>query len=174
MQRVAVVGSAGAGKSTLARQLGDVLGLPVIHLDTVHWQPGWVEPSREEWRATVERIVQGERWVIDGNYGGTMGLRFAAADAIVFLDLPRRLCLWRVVKRRLQFRGKQRPDMAPGCPEKLDLGFLRWIWAYPTASRPEVLRLMEEASHGRRIYRLRSRKEVARFLAAASNLRAEA
>ena len=88
MKRVLIIGSGGAGKSTLARQMGEISGLPVIHLDAEHWRPGWIEPSKDEWAARVDELTRGESWIMDGNYGGTMSQRIAAADTILFLDLP--------------------------------------------------------------------------------------
>ena len=164
MQRVAIVGPGGAGKSTLARRLGARLRLPVIHLDAEHWRPGWVEPPRDEWARKVAELAAGERWIIDGNYGGTMELRFAAADTIVFLDFPRWLCLWRVLKRQIQYRGQSRPDMTEGCPERLTLQFVRWIWEYPRTRRPGVLERMRTAgAHARHVI-LCSPREVEAFL----------
>src|SRR6201995_1710403 len=115
MRRVLVIGSGGAGKSTFARRLGARLGLPGKHLDASYWKPGWVETPKEEWRRSVERLVEGDSWVIDGNYSGTLEVRLAACDTVVFLDLPRRVCIWRVLKRVLTYRDGSRPDMAEGC-----------------------------------------------------------
>jgi adenylate kinase family enzyme len=165
MRRVIVIGSGGAGKSTLARWLGEILGLPVIHLDVEHWRPGWVEPPKEEWRRRVGELVTGESWVMDGNYGGTMEARMAACDAVIFLDLPRALCVWRVFKRVVTYRKNTRPDMAEGCHEKLDFKFLLWVWGYPKRTRPKVVRLLEAHRGTKEIFWLRSRAEVEDFLA---------
>ena len=165
MRRIAVIGSGGSGKSTLARQIGARLGLEVIHLDALFWRPGWVETPREEWMVLQGELVRRDAWVMDGNYGGTQEIRLAAADTIIFLDLPRRVCLWRVLTRRLRYRSRSRPDMGPGCEERLSWEFLRWVWEYPSSRRPGVLRKLEEYAPGRRIVRLRSRREVRAFVA---------
>lgn len=112
MKRVLVIGCGGAGKSTFARQLGARLQLPVIHLDAHYWRPGWVEPSKSEWATTVDGLLAGEAWVMDGNYGGTLPTRLAVCDCVVFIDLPRWLCIWRVLRRALRYRGETRRTWA--------------------------------------------------------------
>jgi adenylate kinase family enzyme len=165
-RRVLVIGSGGAGKSTLAARLGARLGLPVVHLDALYWRPGWVPTPPDEWRRRVATLAAGEAWVMDGNYGGTLDLRLVACDAVVFLDLPRLVCVWRVVRRWLRYAGRPRPDMAPGCPERLTGEFLAWVWTYPHRRRPEVLRRLAALPADRRVVVLRSRADVARFLRA--------
>jgi adenylate kinase family enzyme len=164
MKRVLVIGSGGAGKSTFARVLGERLGLPVIHLDKVYWRAGWVEPPKDEWRRKVEELCAGESWVMDGNYSGTLEVRLAACDSIIFLDLPRTLCLWRVLKRALIYRGTSRPDVAEGCHENLNMEFFLWVWNYRKRSRPKVLSRLEEHGGGKQIFILRSSAQVEKFL----------
>lgn len=135
MQRVLVIGPCGAGKSTAAVELGQLLGLPVHHLDRLHWREGWVEGSREELVAALEPIMAGERWLIDGNYGGTMGERLERADTVVYLDYPTWLCLWRAFGRVRRYRGEARPDMTPGCPERFDLPFFLYILTFRRGPR---------------------------------------
>jgi adenylate kinase family enzyme len=165
MRKVLVIGSGGAGKSTLARRLGGLLGLEVIHLDALYWQAGWVETPKEVWRERVAGLLGREAWVMDGNYSGTLELRLAACDTVVFLDLPRAVCVWRVLKRSLVYRGQSRPDMARGCPEQMTVDFLRWVWNYPARSRPKVLKLLAEQAAGKTVVRLRTRAEAEEFLA---------
>lgn len=160
-----MIGSGGAGKSTLAARLGERLGLPVVHLDARYWRPGWAPTPEPEWRATVARLAAADAWVVDGNYGGTLDLRLARCDAVVFLDLPRWLCVARVLRRALRYAGRTRPDMAPGCPERLTWEFVRWVWDYPRTRRPDILRRLAELAPGTRVTVLRSRAAVARFLA---------
>ena len=165
MQRVLLIGSGGAGKSTLAARLAERTGLPLIHLDAHFWKPGWVESPRDEWAETVRRLTAGERWIMDGNYGGTMDQRLAACDTAIFLDLPRIVCATRVVRRWLRYRGRSRPDMPAGCDERASLAFLRWIWSYPATRRPAVLERLAALRPDQRVVILRSRAEVERFLA---------
>src|SRR5688572_26030956 len=139
MRRVLVIGSGGAGKSTLARQMGERLRLPVVHLDALYWGAGWTATPKDEWARTVARLIVADAWVMDGNYSGTLDLRIPAADTIVFLDFPRVVCLWRAVRRRLAFHRRTRPDIHPECPERLTWQFVDWIWNYPRKQRPRVL-----------------------------------
>jgi adenylate kinase family enzyme len=166
MVRIAVVGCSGGGKSTLACALGRRLGLPVVHLDTLFWKPGWVESDLAPFRAAVDEAAGGERWVMDGNFTSASPLRFARADAIVWVDQPRLLCLWRAVWRSVTAFGRVRADLAPGCPEKLDLAFYRYIWTWNRATRPKMDAAI--ATHGARarLVRLRNDREIAAFLAA--------
>jgi adenylate kinase family enzyme len=174
MRRVLVIGSGGAGKSTLATRLGGRLGLPVIHLDALYWNAGWVATPPEDWARAVADVIARDEWVVDGNYGGTLDARLAACDTVVFLDLPRLVCLWRVVRRWIRYRGHTRPDMAAGCDEQIDAEFLRWIWTYPARRRPGILARLATLTGGQRVVVLRSRREVEAFLAAAEDVQSRA
>jgi adenylate kinase family enzyme len=165
VQRVLVVGSGGAGKSTLARQLGKVLDIEVVHLDALFWQPGWVMAPRDQELGILARILARDTWIIDGNYGGTLSHRLPRADTVIFLDFPRWLCLWRAAKRAVTYWGRTRPDMAPGCPERLDWEFVRWIWSFPSVHRPRLLRQLTEAPGERQLIRLRSPREAQELVA---------
>ena len=164
MERILIIGSGGAGKSTLARKLGSILNIDVIHLDSLYFKPGWVETPKPQWASMVADLLKRDKWIMDGNYGGTLDVRLAHADTVIFLDLPRYICLLRIIKRRFQYRGSTRPDMAIGCNEKADWEFLKWIWDYPTKSRPSVLEKIEQYLNGKTTYILRNPTEVSRFL----------
>jgi adenylate kinase family enzyme len=163
-QRIAIIGPSGSGKSTLARHLGKRLDLPVIHLDAHFWSAGWVESDKSQWRATVGTLAAAEHWIIDGNYSSTMDLRLPRAETIIFLDYPRWLCLLRVLRRWLTYYGDSRPDLPPGCPEKVDVDFLRWIWDYPRRSRPNTLALLQRLEGEKQIIRLQSPRAMRLFL----------
>ena len=158
-----VVGSGGAGKSTFARKLGERTGLPVIHLDEHHWRPGWEPMPKPDWRAMVTELASGNEWIIDGNYGGTMDVRVAAADTAVFLDYAVLGCLARALRRSLFNYG--RAVQAPGCPERVDLEFLRWIASYRRNSRPRVLEQLRAGTPDLALHVLRRQRDADRFLA---------
>ncbi|MGK5738988.1 adenylate kinase [Micromonospora sp. URMC 103] len=164
MRRILVVGSAGAGKTTVAREIARRLDLPLIHLDRHYWQPGWVAPDEVAWRDTVARLAARPAWVMDGNYAGSLDLRLPRADLLVFCDLPRLLCLRRVLQRRWAHRRVSRADLPVGCPERIDLDFLRYVWRYPRRSRPRLLAAVASSAPGIPVVRLRSRTEVRRWL----------
>jgi adenylate kinase family enzyme len=172
MERIAIVGPGGSGKSTLAIRLGEITGLPVVHLDVEYWGPGWTPMDPVEWSRTVDRLAAGERWIIDGDFIDTLPARLARADLVVFLDFPRWRCLWRVIRRRAVYRPGTRPDMAPGCDETLDLGFVRWIWRYRRHTRPRVLALLEGAGTGTSVEVLSTPAAVSRFIARVEAARA--
>ncbi len=161
MERVAVVGPGGAGKSTFARSLGERTGLPVVHLDRFFWNPGWVETPREEWRRRQSELVASERWIADGNYGGTFDERFARADTVIIVARPRLACVGAVVARTARNHGK--PIQAEGCPERFDLAFYRWIWNYEHDSRPRLDSALQRHDH-LDVVELKTRHAMTRFL----------
>ena len=164
MKKIVIVGCGGAGKSTLARELGQRLRLPVIHLDALFWKPGWVMIPKDEERRRLAELLVEPAWVIDGNYNSTMPIRFEAADTIIFLDFPVWLCLWRVLKRWLQYRGHSRPDMSPGCPEKLNWQFLGWVCLYRSIYRPKVLKRLAAYGQNRRVLIFEHPRQLTDFL----------
>jgi len=142
IKKVLVIGSCGSGKSTLAKEISEKLNLPLIALDQYYWKPGWIRSEKEEWRNIVSGLIKKEEWVMDGNYQSTLDLRMPVSDLIVFLDVSRFVCLWRILKRRLL---KNRVDKIDGCPERIDFKFIKWVlWEYPYRRRRVVLKLLEE------------------------------
>ena len=162
MPRVAVIGSGGAGKSTFAEQLGLRLRVPVIHLDRIYWKPGWTPTPAAEWRAAQAAALARPDWIVDGNYGGTLDVRLRAADVVVFFDLPRRTAIAGALRRWIRHRGTE--VQAAGCPERLDLAFLRWIWRFPRDSRPRVLAALGDHASAAEVIVVRSRRGGAEAL----------
>lgn len=163
MKKIIVIGSGGAGKSTLARRLHEISGLPLVHIDQVFWKPNWTETPKAEMRAAIEKMVGGDEWIIDGNANSTMELRIAAADTVIFLDRPRLVCIFQVLKRVIKYRKKTRPDMGADCPEKFDWKFLVWVWNFPRREKPLIEDRLRHGGAGKNIIRLRSRRETEKF-----------
>jgi len=166
MQRVAVVGSGGAGKSRFASELGRLTGLAVTHLDRHYWQAGWVETPTDEWRVVQAGLAAGERWIMDGNYGSTFDVRFSRADTVIVLALSRWRCLWRVLWRVVRHRG--RDVQAAGCPERFDRAFLRWVWRYRVDSRPRLDAAVARHREALLLIELKSPADVRAYLASAA------
>ena len=162
-QRILVVGNGGSGKSTLAQGLSLRLKLPLVHLDRIFWQPGWKSINPENFDECLLEAINGESWIIDGNYTRTLEPRLSRSQAVIFLDMPRAVCLAGVLTRYFRFRGRGRPDMSPGCPEKVDGEFLRWVWNFNRNHRAAYLERF--GSLDQPVVILRSRKAAARFLA---------
>ncbi len=163
MERILIIGCGGAGKSTLARLLGDKLGLPVVHLDSIFWKPGWVEMDRDEFDARVREELMKEKWIIDGNFNRTMPERIKYCDTIIYLDFSRMACLLGVLKRVITTYGTVRPDMGEGCPERFDLDFLKWVWNFNKEKREKYYRLLNEVEGVETIV-LKNRRAVKKFL----------
>jgi adenylate kinase family enzyme len=138
MDRVLVVGCSGAGKTAFALRLGERTGLPVVHLDREFWRPGWTEPSMAVWRHQVEELAAQPRWIMDGEFRNSLDLRLPRADTVIFLDMPRWLSLTRVARRTVRHFGRARDDMAPGCTERFDWAFMKYIWKYQRKVRPRL------------------------------------
>lgn len=163
MKRVIIIGCGGAGKSTLAQKLGEKTGLPVVHLDKLYWKPGWVKRTPEEFDPIVLSEIEKEEWIMDGNFNRTISLRLRRCDTVVYMDFNRVTCLLGVLKRVLTTYGKVRPDMGAGCPERIDLDFLQWVWNFNKNKREKYHALLAEATHARVII-LKNRRGVRRFL----------
>lgn len=163
LRRVVILGCAGAGKTTLARAIGERLSLPVIHLDTL-WEP--CDP--EAFRQKLPAAVAGDAWVIEGHpdhlrdFAETLDVSVPRADLVLFVHQPRWLGLWRVIRRWLRDRGRTRPDLPEGWPEQLDWPSLKWIWTFERRVRPAAERAL--AAFATPVVHLNGDQDIARFL----------
>ncbi|MBX8643269.1 MAG: topology modulation protein [Thermoplasmata archaeon] len=163
-KRIIVVGSPGAGKSTISRAVSSATGLPLFHLDRLYWKPGWVPVRREKFLERVRAVIASPAWIIDGNYQSTFPERFEAADTVIFLDFSRIACIVGALRRLVLDGRKERPDMTEGCEERFNrkfLEFLLFIWSYQSTGRKETVSILNsEKSGGKTIYVLHNRKEA--------------
>jgi adenylate kinase family enzyme len=141
MQRVLVMGSSGSGKSTFARRLSEMTGIPFVSLDALYWKPGWVASDNAEFGQRVAEVARQPQWVMDGNFtsSGAGELRRQSSDTVIWFDLPRRSCMFGIMKRIAGSYGQVRPEMAIGCPEQFDFEFFRYVWTYRRQQRPKLL-----------------------------------
>lgn len=163
MKRVIIIGCGGSGKSTLSRVLSEKTNLPVVHLDRLFWREGWVNIPREEFNILLREELKNDKWIIDGNYDRTLQERLKRCDTVIYLDYPRRTCIFGVLKRVIINYKKVRPDMAEGCPEKIDLEFIKWIWNFNEEHRDKFYNILKEEK-GKQIYIFRNREECNKFL----------
>jgi adenylate kinase family enzyme len=166
--RILVIGCSGSGKSTLASALSKRYSLRHISLDRdVFWMPGWTERPKDEAFARIAALVQEDRWVMDGTSPGSMYLRLPRTDLVIWLRPPRLTSLRGAFGRWLSYAGRTRPEMAPGCPEKIDFEFLHYIWTFERLSSPRVEENLARHGAGVPLLTLKSRDEMNRLLAMA-------
>ena len=164
--KIAVLGFSGCGKSTLAQKLGEKYQLPVLHLDSVQFAANWVERELEDKLRDVAAFMDShDSWVMDGNYSNLLQeRRLEEADRIIMLELNRFVCLWRILKRWLTYKGSSRPDMAAGCEEKVDWEFLRWALHDGRTKKRKAHMNKIARRYPNKCVRIRTRKEQKAFL----------
>jgi len=171
VKRIAITGPAGAGKSRLARALGDALGIEVLHLDTMFWKPGWIETPAAEWEKRQRRELERESWVVDAQYDDMVSDWLDAADAVVLVDPSPLRCLWRVSRRRLGGNGGPAapPGSEPAPVHRALAKFARGQWHYRTTVRPELLADLARRRSRQEVVVIRSGEEGRRFMAQLSH-----
>jgi len=163
VDRIAVIGCGGSGKSRLARELGGMLGIAPVHLDGLYYDRAWKPLDKEQFTALQRDLVAGPRWIIDGNYASSLPIRLRAADTVVFLDFPAWACLWGIIQRRLSY-GRGQHD-AIGVYDRITWNFIRYITGYRKQMAPRVRQLIAEHAGDAQVVVLRRRRAVRRYLA---------
>ena len=170
--RIVVVGTSGAGKTTLARRIAALLELPHIELDAINWQPGWRDLTRhdpEEFVRRVNEAIRAEAWVLDGNYGPVRDRVWLRATHLVWLDYQRPVIMARVISRTL-FRAVLRTELWAGNRERWRQLLrpshpIRWAWSTWERRRRETAeRLAQSECAHLVVFRLRRPSEVTRAI----------
>lgn len=163
-KKIAIFGNAGSGKTTLALQIKDALQLPLYHLDQYYWLPNWERGSFEKFQDAHHELCKKEVWILEGSYHKLLPERIEHADVVIFLDMPRYLCLWRVFKQSIVHWTKVIPGNPAQCKQFLFtfkfLEFIQWVWNFNKRSRPMIYDILEEFKDQKQIYVLRSTKET--------------
>lgn len=164
MKKVLIIGCGGAGKSTLARRLGAQLEIPVVHLDREFWRAGWQMTPSDEWTDRLRDLIRGDSWILDGNYVNTLHIRLSEADTVIYLDFSKWICLWRLLKRRLQYGKMNRPDMTKECNERLNIAFFKWVWNFKREVDPKIREILGANGAAKSIITLKNSKQLERFV----------
>lgn len=146
MKRIAIIGCGGSGKTTIGRQLAELINAPITHLDAVYYDDDWSTMDPDKFAALQEDLVAADKWVIDGNYASTLPVRLKRADTVIFLDLPAVTCLWGIAQRRWKYRGGQHDNT--GVYDRITWSFITYVWGYRREMAPRVRALIaEHAQH---------------------------
>lgn len=162
MDRIAIIGCGGSGKTTVGRRLADIIDAPVTHLDVVHFDDDWNRLPKKKFAALQEELVAADKWVIDGNFASTLPIRLAHADTVVFLDLPAITCLWGIAQRRLRHGGGQNDQT--GVYDRITWEFIKYVWGYRRSMAPRVRDLIAEHARHAQVHIVKSRRAANRLL----------
>ena len=165
MTRVVVIGNAGGGKSTLSRQLSAARQLPYFAVDDMQWRPGWKLISADEFAAAHSAVLARQSWIIDG-FGPWPDIekRLELADTIIFVDHPLWLHYWWATKRQVASLFRGRPDGPDGCPMwQVTFRLYSMMWRVHRNLRPKLLSAIQKRERGKRVFHLRSPRQLAEF-----------
>jgi adenylate kinase family enzyme len=166
VDRIAIIGCGGSGKSRLARSLGGLLAITPVHLDGLYYDQDWKPLDKEQFAALQRDVVTAPRWIIDGNYAASLPVRLQAADTVIFLDLPGWTCLLGIAQRRIRHRGGQHKDI--GVYDRVTWNFVRYILGYRRQMAPRVRQLIAAHAGSAEVVVLRSRRAARDHLAVVS------
>lgn len=163
MERVLIIGSNGAGKSTFSYALAEKTKLPLIHIDQIYWRGSWEVTAREEFEALVSEQARKPHWIIEGNNIRSLGERLKYADTVFWFEFPSARCVWNVLKRVAKYHGTVRPDMPARCVCRLDVGFLKEVWGFNKKNHGRIAETLS-AESGVQVIRFTNHKQVRAYL----------
>lgn len=159
-----IIGGPGSGKTSLAHDIACITKLPIVHIDWFYYTSGWQLRKHELVHQDVIQAANQQEWIMEGNHTRSMEYRAFLADMIIFLDIATPIRLARTIRRSLQYRGQNRPDMAEGCKERLDLVFFRHVLRYRTQGRVKTLAFYQALAPSKNKYHLKTCQKVQNFI----------
>jgi adenylate kinase family enzyme len=163
MNRIVILGPSGTGKTTLCRRLGEKLGIPILHLDSVYWIKDWNHIDKEEFHQwMIKYFRKNKQWVIDGNYSNNrhFNLRLQLADTIILLDYGTQASLHGIHERASEYKHQVRSDMAEGCVEGIDQVFLQYTAFYHKKRIKFIHAWIQKYKGRKQVLVFRSREEL--------------
>lgn len=168
MKRITIIGSPGSGKTTLSRAIAEKTGLPLIHLDRYFHDKsyGFNGYGDDKWISHVKKLTLKGKWIIEGNYRGTLEGRLKRSDLIIFLDIPRHRSLYGLLKRRFEHRNNARSEMPPGWTEKLNYGLFKYVWNFNKKRRESLYDSIREFAQqpNKEVVILKSHKQSKKYI----------
>ncbi|XMB86508.1 GTPase [Mycoplasmatota bacterium WC44] len=163
MRKIIIIGCPGSGKSTLSKELRDILRYPLLHLDKIYHISNTEHITRDELKAQINEFdKKHENWIIDGNYLSTMEFRIQLADTIILFNIDTNICLDNVINRAKMYKGKSRSDMAEGFTENLEEEFLDFVRSFRSDIMPEIDKLISK--YDKKVIRINNYQEKKQFL----------
>lgn len=165
--RIMVIGCPGAGKSTLSAQIAQIRNIPLVHLDSIQWIDDNTTAPQATFDAKLKEEIQKKEWIMDGNYARTLALRMECADMVIWLDFPRSICCYRILKRYVKNKRKKNPH---GNPDRLDFSFLRFVWNYKKENDSQIKSLKIKYQEQLHFIHIHSGQELKEFMKKIKNL----
>lgn len=166
MKRILIIGNAGSGKTTFAIRLAEKTGLPLVHLDKLYWNGNWEHITRAAFDDILQKELEKQAWIIDGNFNRTLPHRLKYCDTVFYFDVPTITCLWGITKRIVKSYGKTRNDMGGNCPEYFDkqkLSLYRNVIAFKKQHRREYSNILMQTK-GIQVITFKNRRQARLYL----------
>ena len=163
MNKIAVLGGSGTGKTTLCRMLGELYDIPYLHLDSIYWKKDWENISKEDFNANMKQFLTKHKdWVIDGNYSNNLHFKYRLdlANTIIFLDYGTNKSLQGIYHRAEKYKHLTRSDMAEGCVEGVDQVFLKYVSTYYKFRSKYLISIIKKYENKKEVLVFKNRIEL--------------